>query len=195
MSNDYRRMEGVTIVDLDKSPHLEGWLKIVLSDNNLLHTNNFQLGLLYSSREHDKSVTEMRRGVGNTEGLLIIIYTPRSIFGAYINGGLQPDQPTTRSNSVRIFSVLGHFSEPKSIPCAQYVEPDGVGANVNVGGSLYLGCNGARPVDNILCCHQQTDEKIVPVGYMGQWNSDGYAVLGGESDFDACGVDIFLATL
>ncbi|CEM34111.1 unnamed protein product [Vitrella brassicaformis CCMP3155] len=169
-----------------------------------------QLNVIYKSSRDGATYGDLLRCVGDKTGLVFIIKKDIYLFGVYISAGLLlPDKPingcSTYDCDVRYFSLAGHFATPTKIDIAWewrelYVDVAGRkgsvgdGANVYIGGGLFLGYGGShQPAADIRSCHQWTYSSDVPEGYMGKRGGYSDAFLGGALDFMADEIEVLHA--
>ncbi|CEL94354.1 unnamed protein product [Vitrella brassicaformis CCMP3155] len=165
---------------------------------DLMGSNNgteLNVTSLYRSSVNGTTYDDLLDSVGDAEPLVFVIRKDKYVFGAFINCGLKlPDDPTGRhwyDCDLWHFSLAGHFDTPTKLRREQNVrvagrEGSAWGANVKIGGALYLGDdeNSGRPAADIRSCYQYTHSDDVPEGYTGEYHGGG-AVLGGSDFFHA----------
>ncbi|CEM03594.1 unnamed protein product [Vitrella brassicaformis CCMP3155] len=174
-------------------------------DLRRLLVNETRVESVYRSSVHGSSYSNMLRRVNTKDGLVFLIRKDDYVFGAFVGTGLYlpavpEDYRVYWSGETWHFSLAGHFSNATKIPVDErrrYIEvagrkASGVGANVVVGGRLWLGYGGLdrpsgqdRPAADIRRCLQYITKDRVPAGYVGVRDAYGDGVFGGNGTFVA----------
>ncbi|CEL92663.1 unnamed protein product [Vitrella brassicaformis CCMP3155] len=173
-----------------------------------------KLTSLYRASVHGTTYGDLLRYVGYAKPLVLVIKKSQYVFGAFISARIWlPDDPTSYRRylcHVWLSSLAGHFTAPTKIDIPrldQYMavagrEGDVAGANVDIGGTLWLGAgsrDSGRPAADVRRCAQAIDSNYVPVGYMGVREQDGdspffgHTLLGGSEYFTADEIEVLHA--
>jgi len=160
---------------------------------------------LYRTSVHGTTYGDLLDRVGDAKPLVFVVRNGEYVFGAVISEGIRlPDSSTgyvMYPCKVWWFSLAGHFEKPikinlygqEQIVYAAGREGHIDGANVRIGGRMWLGWSGlgpGRPADDIRSCRQYTTGRNVPSGYTGEREEDEDALLGGSKDFMAEEIEV-----